>query len=90
MDRREILNLVAPESEGWVHCGIGGMDVSYPPGYFDYLHTPEYKAQKAKEEADREALYESIYAGARRTILVYGTIAICLFAWLVARLAISL
>jgi len=87
----EMMNLIAPESEGWVHGSIGGfMNVSYPPGYFDYLHTPEYKAQKAKEEAEYKAACASLRVKARQVIVFYGAITAGLLTWGIAYVLVTL
>ena len=73
------------ERVGRVNLQLGAMCISYPPGYFDYLHTPEYKAQEAAKKAAEEADYKIFVAGlhrrARQVIVAYGTIAACLLAW---------
>lgn len=82
------------ERAGRVNLQLGAMNISYPSGYFDYLHTPEYKAQQAKEEAKREANHKvfvaRLHVKARQVVVAYGTLAVCLLAWGVARILVTL
>jgi hypothetical protein len=51
---------------GWTDVDMGGMMVSYPPGYFDNL-----KKQHALEEAERKAFNARLHARANRMRIAF-------------------